>query len=91
MADTLINSNKLSNLIDEATLLLLQAKEGEANKCLDKMFDELLILSSSFDSSTVTNLSKIIPIMYDAQQRRDHVYLVDILKYELPKYIQLPG
>jgi hypothetical protein len=91
MAEILINSKKLSNLIDEATLLLLQAKEGQANKCLNEVFDELLILSSSFDSNMITNLSKIMPIMYDAQQRRDHVYLVDILKYELPKYIQLPG
>lgn len=89
MDKILINTNNLSNLIDEATLLLLHAKEGEANKCLDKVFDELLRLSASFDSHTVTNLSKIMPIMYDAQQRRDHVYLVDILKYELPKYIPL--
>ena len=88
MAETLINTGNLSNLIDEATLLLLHAKEGEANKCLDKLFDELLLLSSSLDSNTLTQLSKIIPIMYDAQQRRDHVYLVDILKYELPKYIK---
>ena len=84
-----INLTKLSNLIDEATLLLLQAKEGEANKCLNKVFDELLIISSSLDSNTVTILSKIMPIMYEAQQRRDHVYLVDILKYELPKHIPL--
>lgn len=89
MGETLVNTEKLSNLIDEATLLLLHAKEGEANKCLDTVFGELLRLSSSLDSNTVANLSKIIPIMYDAQQRRDHVYLVDILKYELPKYLPL--
>ena len=92
MAEMLINTGNpanLSNLIDEATLLLLHAKEGEANKCLDNVFDELLRLSSSLDSKTVASLSQIIPIMYDAQQRRDHVYLVDLLKYELPKHIPL--
>jgi hypothetical protein len=92
MADTLINSESTANLftlIDEATLLLLHAKEGEANKCLDNVFDELLRLSSSFDSKTVAHLSQIIPIMHDAQQRRDHVYLVDLLKYELRKHMPL--
>ena len=91
MDEILVKRKNLYNLIDDATLLLLHAKEGEANQCLNKVFDELLTLSSSFDSNTMISLSKIMPILYDAQQRRDHVYLVDILKYELPKHIPLPS
>lgn len=84
-----VNTQLLSDLINEAILLLLHSKEGEANQCLNNVFDELLRLSSSFDPDTLSNLSQIMPIMLDAQQRRDHVYLVDILKYELPKHISL--
>ncbi len=80
---------KLTSLIDDASLALLQAKEGEANALLSQVFDELLFISSSFDAQVLVVLSQIMEIMHDAQQRRDYVYLVDIMKYELPKHISL--
>ena len=78
---------KLISVINDASLTLLQAKEGEANQLLAKVFDELLALLPSFTPETLENLSQIMTIMHDAQQRREYIYLVDILKYELPKYI----
>ena len=80
---------KLSSLINDAIVALLQAKEGQANQSLRHVFEELLTVSAHFNSETITLLAKIMEIMHDAQQRRDHVYLVDILKYELPKHIEL--
>lgn len=82
-----MDNSKLLLIIDDASLALLQAKEGEANVLLSKVFDELLVLSSLLDSDSLKALSQIMQIMYDAQQRRDHIYLVDILRYELPKHI----
>jgi len=84
--------NKLSSLINNTSLLLLQAKEGEANLLLSKVYDELLVLAPSFQSlnsgsEILVKLSQIMEVMHDAQQRRDYVYLVDILKYSLPKLI----
>lgn len=80
---------KLSQCIDQASVALLQAKEGQANELLSHVFDELLLQASSFSPKTLEVLVQLMEIMHDAQQRRDHVYLVDILQYELPKYIKL--
>lgn len=89
MVKSLMDKSKLLLIIDDASLALLQAKEGEANVLLSKVFDELLVLSSLLDSDSLKALSQIMQIMHDAQQRRDHIYLVDILRYELPKHINL--
>ena len=80
---------KLAQVIDQASIALLQAKEGRGNELLSQVFDELLLLSSSFTPETLKVLAQLMEVMHDAQQRRDHVYLVDILQHELPKYIEL--
>ncbi|MBU2869971.1 hypothetical protein [Colwellia sp. E2M01] len=80
---------KLFDSIDQASTALLQAKEGQGNELLSQVFDELLTLSSTFNQETLHVLVQLIEIMHDAQQRRDYVYLVDILQYELPKHISL--
>jgi len=84
-----MKNKNLVELIDQASIALLQAKEGEAHALLSQVFDELLQVSSSLTAQTLTSLAKIMEVMHDAQKRRDHVYLVDILQYELPKYIDL--
>ena len=75
--------------IDQASIALLQGKEGAGNEYLSQVFDELLQLSVSFTPQTLKCLTPLMEIMHDAQQRRDHIYLVDILQYELPKHIEL--
>jgi hypothetical protein len=80
---------KLSQKIDKASTALLQSNEGQANELLATVFDELLNISSTLSPETLQTLAKLMEIMHDAQQRRDHVYLVDILKYEIPKHINL--
>jgi len=84
-----MNTIKLSGLINDAIAALLQAKEGQANQLLGQVFDEFLVISATFTPENLTLLAQIMEIMHDAQQRRDHVYLVDILKHELPKHIEL--
>ena len=85
-----MNYDTLSEIIDQASTALLQAKEGEANELLSQVFDGLLQTAPSFTDDRLKNLTQLMEIIYDAQQRRDHVYLIDILQYELPKYIALP-
>lgn len=79
---------KLTPLIDDACCALLQAKEGEANHLLSLVFDELLSLAEQLNAQQLTRLTQIMDIMHQAQQRRDYIYLVDILKYQLLGVIQ---
>lgn len=78
-----MKNNKLTLLINEASLALLQGKEGEANALLSQVFDELLTEAKNLPPAAIVRLTKIMEIMHQAQQRRDYVYLVDILKYEV--------
>jgi hypothetical protein len=84
-----MKTHQLSLIINDAIAALLQAREGEANRLLGQVFEEMLDMSASFSPETLAVLAQIMKIMHDAQYRRDHVYLVDILKYELPKHIAL--
>lgn len=79
--------NMLKQLIDDASLSLLQGKEGEANHKLSKVYNELLILTPFLKPESLAHLSQIMEIMHDAQQRRDYIYLVDIIKYSLPNLL----
>lgn len=79
--------DNLAQLINNASQVLLQAKEGEANVLLSEVFDELLILTPTAPTEVILTLIQVIKIMHEAQQRRDYVYLVDILRYEIPELI----
>lgn len=85
----IMKTHQLSLFINDAITAILQGREGQANQLLGEVFDELLIVSANFTPETLTLLAQIMEIMHDAQRRRDHVYLVDILKYELPKHMPL--
>lgn len=78
---------KLLEKINQTSIVFLQAREGQANELLAEVFDELIKLSASLTPETLKILTQLLEIMHDAQQRRDHVYLVDILQYEIPKYL----
>ena len=74
---------KLNTAIEKASNALLQGKEGEANELLSEVYDELLIISSTLPASNLEKLQPVMQVMLKAQQERDYVYLVDILKYQL--------
>ncbi len=78
---------KLLEKIDQTSIAFLQAREGQANELLSEVFDDLMTLSDFFTPETLKILTQLLTIMHDAQLRRDYVYLVDVLRYELPKYI----
>jgi len=81
--------NKLATLIQETSLALLQAKEGESNLLLSQVFDEFLVVSPAISPQALSKLTQVMTIMHEAQQRRDYVYLVDLLMYEIPLHINL--
>ena len=78
-----MKQDKIVSLINEASMALLQAKEGQANELLTKLYDELLALAPLLSPEKLVCLTQVMEIIYDAQQRRDYIYLVDILKYNL--------
>jgi len=79
--------NKLARLINDTSLALLQAKEGEGNLLLSQVFDEFLVVTPSIPPQKISKLLQVMSIMHEAQQRRDYVYLVDLLIYEIPLLI----
>lgn len=78
-----MSKHKLVNLVDQASLALLQGKEGQGNDLLSQAFDELLVVTQNSTPEVTNHLTQIMEVIYQAQQRRDYVYLVDILKYEV--------
>jgi len=82
-----MSNDKINLLINDVSLALLQGREGEGNLLLSQFFDELLLLTPILSLDKMNDLSQIVEIMHQAQQRRDHVYLVDILNYALPNFI----
>lgn len=79
---------KLNAAIENASVALLQGKEGEANELLSDVYDELLIISSTLPGSRIESLQPVMDVILKAQQDRDYVYLVDILKYQLLGFLQ---
>jgi len=79
---------KLNVAIEDASVALLQGKEGQANELLKQVYDELIALSSSLPAGKIENLQPVMDVIFLAQQGRDYVYLVDILKYQLRAYLQ---
>jgi len=82
-----MNKIKIEDLINDASLALLQGREGEGNLLLSHFFDELLLFTPTLSVDKTHELSQIMTIMHQAQQDRDYVYLVDILSYVLPNLI----
>jgi len=79
-----VNENKkINNLITQVYALIVCGHEGAANKTLSTLFDELLSIGNTLTTKKMNTLSQLLPIIFDAQQRRDFIYLADLLRFEL--------
>jgi hypothetical protein len=79
------NIRHINVLISETYPLILCGQEGAANKSLAKIYDELLKITPMLSAEKIQTLSQLLQVMLDAQQRRDMIYLADIMKFEIPK------
>ncbi|MBA6264350.1 hypothetical protein [Colwellia sp. Bg11-12] len=81
------NIRHINALISETYRLILCGQEGAANKSLAKIYDELLKITPMLSAEKIQTLSQLLQVMLDAQQRRDMIYLADIMKFEIPKIL----
>ncbi|MEH6383100.1 MAG: hypothetical protein V7780_00745 [Colwellia sp.] len=81
------NIRHINVLISETYRLILCGQEGAANKSLAKIYDELLKITPMLSAEKIQTLSQLLQVMLDAQQRRDMIYLADIMKFEIPKIL----
>lgn len=81
------NTKSLDDLIQQSYQLILCGQEGAANASLAKVYDGLLQISPPLSADKMQLLSQLLPIMLDAQQRRDMIYLADILHFEVRKIL----
>ena len=57
--------------------------EGEGNRLFAQLLDDLLVLLKQVNNQQAASIKALIPVMFEAQKRRDTIYLADILEYEL--------
>ena len=81
------DNKELSLLIEQCYQMIVCGHEGAANKSLTQLFELLMTMSPTLAPQQMQMLAKLLPIMFDAQQRRDMIYLADILKFELVKFV----
>lgn len=81
--NSMTSIKNIEALIEQACLLILCGNEGAANESLINLFDELLSISNNLPVEKMQALTQILPIVLDAQKRRDMVYLADLLQYEV--------
>jgi hypothetical protein len=68
--------------------LLRCGHEGAANESLAEVYELLLALPAQLSSQQLEWLKQLFPVMYDAQKRRDWIFLADILQYEVIKVVK---
>lgn len=77
----------LLNKIIETCQLMRCGHHGAANEALSQVLGRFDSLISSLNAEQQQWLGQLLPVMLDAQQRGDWIYLADILQYEVTKVI----
>ncbi len=57
--------------------------EGKANELFAQVLEQLGPIMNALPEESVTFIHSVLPVMADAQQRGDTIYLCDILQYEV--------
>ena len=78
-----MNKQEFSNLVQTVTNAFRCGHEGRANTLLVEVFDQMLPLCNQVSAQDMQFIQSVMPILADAQQRGDMIYLSDILQYEV--------
>tara|TARA_R110000787_G_scaffold43118_4_gene105811 strand:- start:8233 stop:8508 length:276 start_codon:yes stop_codon:yes gene_type:complete len=81
------NSENIIEAINETVTFIRQGQTGYTGATLNKTFRLLEALAQSLPQGKIAELAPILAVMHDAQQRKDMVYIADILQYEIVKII----
>lgn len=74
-------------LITETCRLIRQGYEAESNSYLSLLTTRLLKRAEQLPPEKLAQLTPVLKVMLDAQQRKDMAYVADILQYEMVKLI----
>ncbi|WP_339686324.1 hypothetical protein [uncultured Pseudoalteromonas sp.] len=78
----------ITEIINETVVYIRQGQAGYSAATLNKTFRKLEEIALSLPESQVEQLAPILRVMLDAQQRRDMIFLADILQYEVTKILK---
>lgn len=77
----------IEKLISETCRLIRQGYEAESNSYLSLLTRRLSERAEHLSQEKLAQLTPILKVMLDAQQRKDMAYVADILQYEIVKLI----
>lgn len=63
-------------------------QEGFTGMSLIHTFNKLSEISEELPKDKIKKLAPILAVIHDAQQRKDMIYIADILQYEIVKIIK---
>jgi hypothetical protein len=86
MKNEVYNYN-IEKLIIETCRLIRQGYEAESNSYLVLLTRRLLESTEKLTPKKLSELTPILKIMLDAQQRKDMAYVADILQYEIILFV----
>lgn len=77
----------IEKLISETCRLIRQGYEAESNSFLLLLTTRLLQRAEQLSPEDFAQLTPVLKVMLDAQQRKDMAYVADILQYEIANLI----
>lgn len=80
----------LKDLSQHIALSYRLGREGKGSEDLVRFVDALSGLVAELDASQMERLNCLFAQIFAAQQRRDFVFVADILEYELPEILPCP-
>jgi len=84
-----MDKQQFNKLVQDTTNALRCGHEGKGNRLLAQVLEQMLPLCSQFTNEDMLFMQSVLPILADAQQRGDMIYLSDLLQYEvLPRVMK---
>lgn len=84
-------SESLLAKLTECCRLFRVGREAEANSQLAALIEPLLQALPQLAERQRAHFEVVMPLLLDAQQRRDLLYLADLLQYEIGPLVSAEG
>ena len=81
------NLREFEEIVLEAYQYLVCGYTGKSQVALAEVYQQLLTFTEQLPEEKLQYLSKLLTIMENAQQAGDMIYLADILRFEVLKFL----
>ncbi len=79
----------LEQQIEQVGIHFRTAKEAKANQLLADLLTELEPTLTKLPANQLERVNQYLPVLLDAQERRDNLFVADILEYEIKPLLKL--